>query len=144
MDLQGLSEAEQTKWHMLMLQENREQTFTNWPFTGEDCQCTAKKMAEAGFYHCPTDQEPDAAQCWVCHKELDGWESTDDPLDEHRKHSRHCPFLSLRNPNDMTIGEAMEMSLQRFRMLVEKQTKLKMKELGDYADEAVKQMKNLL
>jgi Inhibitor of Apoptosis domain len=37
------------------------------------------QMAAAGFFHCPTDQEPDLVRCFVCHKELDGWEPTDDP-----------------------------------------------------------------
>ena len=36
-------------------------------------------MAQAGFYHCPTDQEPDLVKCFVCHKELDGWEPSDVP-----------------------------------------------------------------
>jgi len=38
------------------------------------------QLAAAGFFHCPTDQEPDAVRCFVCHKELDGWEPTDIPL----------------------------------------------------------------
>jgi len=38
------------------------------------------QLAAAGFFHCPTDQEPDATRCFVCHKELDGWEPTDIPL----------------------------------------------------------------
>ncbi len=37
------------------------------------------QMAEAGFYHCPTDQEPDLVKCFFCLKELDGWEPEDDP-----------------------------------------------------------------
>ena len=37
------------------------------------------QMAQAGFYHCPTDNEPDVAICFVCQKELDGWEPEDDP-----------------------------------------------------------------
>ena len=37
------------------------------------------QMAEAGFYHTPTDCEPDLVRCFVCGKELDGWEPTDDP-----------------------------------------------------------------
>ena len=37
------------------------------------------QMAVAGFYHCPTKYEPDLAKCYVCLKELDGWEPTDNP-----------------------------------------------------------------
>ncbi|KAL2764568.1 baculoviral IAP repeat-containing protein 5 isoform 2, partial [Daubentonia madagascariensis] len=37
-------------------------------------------MAEAGFIHCPTENEPDLAQCFFCFKELEGWEPDDDPM----------------------------------------------------------------
>ena len=37
------------------------------------------QLAEAGFYHCPTDNEPDVVKCYVCLKELDGWAPEDDP-----------------------------------------------------------------
>ena len=37
------------------------------------------QMAAAGFYHCPTVNEPDLVKCVICGKELDGWEPTDDP-----------------------------------------------------------------
>ena len=36
-------------------------------------------MAEAGFYHTPSENEPDLVTCYVCCKEMDGWEPTDDP-----------------------------------------------------------------
>lgn len=36
-------------------------------------------MAEAGFFHCPTEKEQDLVQCYVCYKELDGWEANDEP-----------------------------------------------------------------
>ena len=39
----------------------------------------SSQMAEAGFYHTPSDNEPDLVTCYVCYKELDGWEPTDDP-----------------------------------------------------------------
>ena len=37
------------------------------------------QMAEAGFYHTPSENEPDLVTCYVCYKEMDGWEPTDDP-----------------------------------------------------------------
>lgn len=40
----------------------------------------ALQMADAGFIHCPTENEPDLAQCFFCFKELEGWEPDDDPL----------------------------------------------------------------
>ena len=38
------------------------------------------QMAAAGFIHCPTENEPDLAQCFFCFKELEGWEPDDDPM----------------------------------------------------------------
>ena len=37
------------------------------------------QLAAAGFYHIPTNNEPDAVRCFCCYKELDGWEPEDDP-----------------------------------------------------------------
>ena len=49
-------------------------------------------MAAAGFYLVST---PDSVRCFVCLKELDGWEPEDDPIEEHRNHSKKCPFLKI-------------------------------------------------
>lgn len=57
-------------------------------------------MAEAGFYWCGTMQENDAACCFLCGKVLDGWESTDNPWSEHKKHSPQCAFVKLGRPED--------------------------------------------
>jgi hypothetical protein len=37
------------------------------------------QMAAAGFYFAGSKSEPDLACCFVCLKELDGWEEEDDP-----------------------------------------------------------------
>ena len=60
--------------------ENRIDSFKDWPFDAlEDCNCTSSKMAEAGFFHILHDNEPDLVCCYVCLKELDGWEPDDSP-----------------------------------------------------------------
>nr|XP_038942711.1 baculoviral IAP repeat-containing protein 5 isoform X1 [Rattus norvegicus] len=75
----------------LYLKDHRISTFKNWPFL-EDCSCTPERMAEAGFIHCPTENEPDLAQCFFCFKELEGWEPDDNPMQRrpttNRKSSR--------------------------------------------------------
>ena len=53
---------------MVML-EARVQTFQSWPFMS-DCSCTPQKMAEAGFYSCGGNNEPDLVRCYFCRKEL--------------------------------------------------------------------------
>lgn len=51
---------------------------------------TDSKLAKAGFFYHPTQNNPDNAVCFLCHKSLDGWEEDDDPLAEHLKHSSNC------------------------------------------------------
>ena len=63
----------------LNLEVNRKATFSSWPFDSEDCACTSKRLAEAGFYHVPSETEPDLVRCYVCLKELEGWEPEDNP-----------------------------------------------------------------
>lgn len=61
-------------------------------------------MAEAGFFWCGTLQENDAAACFLCGKQLDGWEQTDNPWTEHSKHSPQCAFVKLGRPeNELTV-----------------------------------------
>ncbi|XP_012588527.1 PREDICTED: baculoviral IAP repeat-containing protein 5 isoform X1 [Condylura cristata] len=97
----------------LYLKNHRIATFTNWPFL-EDCACTPERMAEAGFVHCPTDNEPDLAQCFFCFKELEGWEPDDDPLQEHRRHSAHCAFLSVKKQlEELTLSEFLKLDKER-------------------------------
>ncbi|TPX15950.1 uncharacterized protein E0L32_000284 [Thyridium curvatum] len=50
----------------------------------------AADMARAGFYFNPRPSNPDNVACFLCRKELDGWEEDDEPLVEHLKHSPDC------------------------------------------------------
>ena len=40
-----------------------------------------------GFYFCGSEGSPDAARCFMCAKELDGWEKNDDPAFGNAPHS---------------------------------------------------------
>ncbi|KAH0629391.1 hypothetical protein JD844_011442 [Phrynosoma platyrhinos] len=84
------------------------------------------QMAEAGFIHCPTENAPDVAQCFICFKELEGWEPEDDPMEEHRKHSPKCAFLALQKDiADLTVQEFIRLSKERKINLIKKQVNLK-------------------
>ena len=97
----------------MLMYEARLQTFQNWPFKSKckskskfKSKCTPQKMAEAGFYCCGGNNEPDLVRCYFCRKELvcivhflpphltflyflkDGWEPDDDPWKEHESHAR--------------------------------------------------------
>ncbi|RKF54831.1 putative at hook domain-containing protein [Erysiphe neolycopersici] len=51
---------------------------------------SASDLAKSGFYYLPSLTSPDNVVCFLCHKPLDGWEETDDPLVEHLRHSPNC------------------------------------------------------
>lgn len=121
----------------------RLKSFSKWPFNSE-CKCTPEKMAEAGFFHCPTDQEPDLVKCFACHKELDGWEPEDDPWLEHRSHSGHCPFLQLPNPKEMSVSELTKLVVQRLDLEVRKIADRQIKEFEEHCKEARAQFDALL
>jgi len=93
----------------IMLDVNaRLQTFRHWPFN-EDNSCTPKRMAEAGFYFCGGDNEPDLVRCYFCRKELDGWEPEDDPWEEHKSHTRgKCPYVNLgKRPHELSVQDVL-------------------------------------
>ncbi|XP_061477778.1 baculoviral IAP repeat-containing protein 5 [Rhineura floridana] len=115
------------------LKEYRLSTFSQWPFVS-DCLCTPDRMAEAGFLHCPSENSPDVTQCFICFKELEGWEPDDDPLKEHRKHSPSCAFLALqKDVSDLTMQQFLRLAQERMRNLIKKNVNQKISDLEKYA-----------
>ena len=69
-------------------------------------------MAEAGFYLVGNANEPDLVRCYYCRRELDGWEPTDVPWDEHKR--RNCPYISLgKTPQELTVEDAFNLEAER-------------------------------
>ncbi|XP_048221342.1 baculoviral IAP repeat-containing protein 5 [Perognathus longimembris pacificus] len=130
----------------LYLKDHRLSTFKSWPFL-EGCSCTPERMAEAGFIHCPTENEPDLAQCFFCLKELEGWEPDDNPLEEHKKHSSGCAFLSVKKQcEELTLSEFLKLDRERAKNKIAKETNSKLKEFGEAAEQvrnAIEQMNDL-
>ncbi|XP_051037547.1 baculoviral IAP repeat-containing protein 5 [Phodopus roborovskii] len=117
----------------LYLTDHRISTFKNWPFL-EGCSCTPERMAEAGFIHCPTENEPDLAQCFFCFKELEGWEPDDDPMKEHKKHSPGCAFLTVKKQSaELTLSEFLKLDKERAKNKIAKETNSKQKEFEETA-----------
>ncbi|KAG6459425.1 baculoviral IAP repeat-containing protein 5 [Manduca sexta] len=84
----------------LFLVQERVKTFKNWPFNDKN-MCNVRNMAEAGFYSVATGvDDADAAKCFLCGKELDGWEASDDPWAEHKSHAAQCAFVQLGKKED--------------------------------------------
>eukprot|EP00730_Choanoeca_flexa_P012273 TRINITY_DN3844_c0_g1_i1.p1 TRINITY_DN3844_c0_g1~~TRINITY_DN3844_c0_g1_i1.p1 ORF type:complete len:343 (+),score=97.66 TRINITY_DN3844_c0_g1_i1:117-1145(+) len=79
----------------MFLLDNRVASFTKlWPHNRRR-KCNPKNLSKTGFYHVGTDDSPDAAMCFMCDKQLDAWEPSDDVVSEHRKHAPACPWLNL-------------------------------------------------
>lgn len=88
----------------------RKKSFSNpqWPFDSPNT-CTVAALVDAGFF-CRGEGE---VQCWICMIVLDGWESNDVPLQEHKKHSDMCTISNLKDRNDPTIEEILDISVSR-------------------------------
>ena len=70
-------------------------------------------MSRSGFYHCNIAGEVDGVRCFCCFKELDGWDSTDDPMTEHKRNN-NCFFANLGKPqNKLTVKEFLQVIEER-------------------------------
>lgn len=58
-----------------LMEQHRIDSFEKWPYD-ETSSCSITKMAEAGFYWTGNrnKEEDDAATCFVCSKQLHGWD----------------------------------------------------------------------
>ena len=66
------------------------------------------QLARAGFYYNPTSSCPDNVVCFLCNSNLDGWEDTDDPVNEHISHCHHCGWaitVAVENCIDKGMDE---------------------------------------
>lgn len=89
-----------------VMEKHRVDSFEKWPFD-ENSPCSITKMAEAGFYWTGNvnKEEDDAATCFVCSKQLHGWDPTDDPWKEHIKHAPQCLFVKYgHKESDLTVS----------------------------------------
>ncbi|KAI8512266.1 baculoviral IAP repeat-containing protein 5-like [Branchiostoma floridae x Branchiostoma belcheri] len=135
------------KWEFSMNSENnRLSTFKDWPFD-DNCQCVPSKMAAAGFYHIPTDQQPDLVRCFVCYKELEGWEPDDDPWAEHRRHQPNCDLLKImknhKSLDEITVKEFLDLECKRQQNRTKAQIEERVKEFRQQAARVREQMELL-
>ncbi|KAL1424601.1 hypothetical protein MTO96_020005 [Rhipicephalus appendiculatus] len=122
-------EAETDK-HMNLV-ENRLASLERCPFIGGDCLCTPENMSEADFYHCPTEEEPDFARCYVCFKELSCWEQGDNPFNEHLR-SAHCAFVRMdKKADDLTVRDFLDLEKARAKNRAHKLAELHIATLHD-------------
>lgn len=103
-------------------------------------------MAEAGFFWKGTATEPDTAACFLCGKVLDGWEESDDPWMEHKKHAPQCVFAKKGKPEDeYTVMEFLDL-MQTMKNGQEEQSRrtfLKLKSKLEEIKETICKPKNV-
>lgn len=78
----------------------------------------AEQLAGAGFYWSPSAESSDNVCCFLCQKNLGGWEHGDDALSEHITHSPDCGWAvvaaiaaghgdyAMMDPGDPAMVEA--------------------------------------
>ncbi|XP_022080426.1 baculoviral IAP repeat-containing protein 5-like [Acanthaster planci] len=142
-DLGVSEEAKERQSFVMNTEANRLASFKDWPFD-ENCNCMPSKMAAAGFYHCPTAQEPDLVRCFMCFKELDGWEPTDDPMLEHKSHAPKCAFVNKKkDEKDMTVAEFFKLEAIRQQNRLMNHVENRIKEFTYEAEKTRKQIEEL-
>lgn len=71
-------------------------TTLKWPHPPE-FRANPETLADAGFYYDPSYEDPDNVTCYMCEKELGGWEEDDDPFLIHwEKCGQNCCWASAR------------------------------------------------
>ncbi|KAI0317322.1 inhibitor of apoptosis repeat-containing protein, partial [Amylostereum chailletii] len=67
-----------------------------WPHP-DTITATPSALAEAGFYYDPSWDDQDNVSCFMCDKELAGWEEDDDPFQIHWEKCRDsCAWAIVR------------------------------------------------
>ncbi|RZF37541.1 hypothetical protein LSTR_LSTR008579 [Laodelphax striatellus] len=114
---------------VMLWTKTRLKTFKYWPFD-DKVPCSSKRMAAAGFYASGGKEEPDLAICFVCKKSLNGWEKTDDPWEEHKKHCPACPFVLMnKQEKDLTIENIIDLIMH---VEVHRMKSIKEKTVGEF------------
>jgi hypothetical protein len=84
-------------------------TRLRWPHT----RPIPEDLALAGFYYYPYEDADDNVCCYLCGKNMGGWEDTDDPLKEHLRGNNSCAWavlrdLLVRSKNGEEFGDDVE------------------------------------
>ncbi|ANZ77555.1 BA75_04544T0 [Komagataella pastoris] len=78
-------------------------TYQNWPHEHVEGLSSAS-MSDAGMYYSPSNSGDDSVTCALCGVELDGWEPSDNPHEEHRESNPDCfLFISEEVPGQLGL-----------------------------------------
>lgn len=94
--------------HSIPSTQLRQSTFKKlWKYDKRrKCKVTSRGLAKAGFYYSPLDTSSDRVICMYCDCPLEEWDSSDDPLEEHKNNSfTYCYFLETIGKEPLEIAE---------------------------------------
>ncbi|CRK90640.1 CLUMA_CG004343, isoform A [Clunio marinus] len=127
---------------MKFMEEDRIASFKNWQYSESD-KCSVQKMAEAGFFYTGHGEDDDSATCFVCGKVLDGWESNDDPWEEHEKHAPNCRFVNTHLiQDDYSVEQLFNLAEVVVKAHLTKSFNKKLVSINNTADEVRDIIKN--
>ena len=82
--------------HIYSNYKRRYETFSSWP---KSHPIRAEYLCRAGFLY---TGQGDKVLCPWCKLMLIEWEIYDLPMEEHQRHSPHCPFLNMIMPSPVS------------------------------------------
>uniref|UniRef100_A0A2A6CGE0 Eukaryotic peptide chain release factor subunit 1 n=1 Tax=Pristionchus pacificus TaxID=54126 RepID=A0A2A6CGE0_PRIPA len=101
----------------VVLNAHRKASFKNakWCYDKDpEAVCTGEKLADAGFHYTGNRDDPSAATCAFCLKEMI-FDPTDDPWEEHVSHSPDCFFVRFNEQDENRLTMEQFLKLIAFR-----------------------------
>ncbi|KAK4293593.1 hypothetical protein Pmani_033718 [Petrolisthes manimaculis] len=126
----------------MLREEKRLETFKKWPFNS-NTNISKEKMAVAGFYFIGNKKEPDLVKCFICQKELDGWEEEDSAWEEHKKHASYCQFIQLnKSSSEITMQDVQDLDMHRMMNITKQVLSKKIEEFKKQAEKTRELLEN--
>ncbi|KAK3852052.1 hypothetical protein Pcinc_041339 [Petrolisthes cinctipes] len=123
-------------------EEKRLESFKKWPFNS-NTNISKEKMAAAGFYFIGNKKEPDLVKCFICQKELDGWEEEDSAWEEHKHHASYCQFIQLnKSSSEITLQDVQDLEMHRMMNITKQVLSKKIEEFKKQAEKTRELLEN--
>lgn len=91
-----------------------------WPHDSKrNWKPTSERMAKAGFYYFPNFLGEDFGLCPYCNLGLDGWEPTDEPVEEHQRRSPRCLYFTKNSNVPLPVSFEVEEEAPAYTMLLD-------------------------
>eukprot|EP01059_Diplonema_ambulator_P025029 TRINITY_DN4200_c0_g1_i4.p1 TRINITY_DN4200_c0_g1~~TRINITY_DN4200_c0_g1_i4.p1 ORF type:complete len:1972 (+),score=601.31 TRINITY_DN4200_c0_g1_i4:207-6122(+) len=117
----------------LVTYQERYSTFASWPSHLQSAQVNPKELAFAGFYHNPSQKDPDKCTCFTCGYSLVQWSPGDVPWNEHSKHVPSCAFVVAHKASLKASAALKKMGKGRELPALEEEGYLKKRKPGKLA-----------